>query len=307
MQPASSSLGQSDCNSTEVLDYATIGEEEIGQQILNHLGDGTAVLTRSHGVFTVGNDVHRALRSAMYVEESAEVTHLAALRGAVQPLADDVVALENVDGTDVTMVASTPTSRFTASCRAVESHGPPVPRTADPRPSRKPAYWGRLSAPPTPDYRSPPVRSCQHSPKQGQVRAVMPETPKADWKITPPARPSGVRLGVWRGGHAHVVSTTRSLNWSRNGPREFSFLMKTRDRLPSAAWPQTSTSSTGWTSTRPLELRWHWYNGLVVTTTAKIIHPRGPSDTTEDWLARYWPLIAYAALSACLTASFAGF
>ena len=75
-----------------VSDYATIGEEEIGEQILNHVGDGTAVLVRSHGVFTIGKDVNRALRSAMYVEESAEVAHLAMLRGPVAPLEDHVVA-----------------------------------------------------------------------------------------------------------------------------------------------------------------------------------------------------------------------
>lgn len=72
--------------------YATIGEEEIGEQIVATVGDGTAVLVRSHGVFTIGTDVARALRSAMYVEESAEVAHLALLRGPLEPLADEVVA-----------------------------------------------------------------------------------------------------------------------------------------------------------------------------------------------------------------------
>jgi L-ribulose-5-phosphate 4-epimerase len=75
-----------------VSDYATIGAEEIGEQILRYVGDGTAVLVRSHGVFTIGKDVFRALRSAMYVEESAEVAHLAMLRGPIEPLADDTVA-----------------------------------------------------------------------------------------------------------------------------------------------------------------------------------------------------------------------
>lgn len=74
-----------------VSDYATIGGDEIGEQIVSFVGEGTAVLVRSHGVFTIGKDVHRALRSAMYVEESAEVAHLAALRGPLAPLADDVV------------------------------------------------------------------------------------------------------------------------------------------------------------------------------------------------------------------------
>lgn len=75
-----------------VSSYATIGGEDIGEQIVGNVGDGTAVLVRSHGVFTIGKDVFRALRSAMYVEESAEVAHLAAVRGPLEPLPDDVVA-----------------------------------------------------------------------------------------------------------------------------------------------------------------------------------------------------------------------
>lgn len=57
--------------------YAVIGEEEIGKEIVAHVGDGTAVLIRSHGVFTIGSDWRKALRSAQYVEECAEVAHLA--------------------------------------------------------------------------------------------------------------------------------------------------------------------------------------------------------------------------------------
>lgn len=75
-----------------VSEYAVIGEEEIGEQIVKHVGDGTSVLIRSHGVFTIGADAQRALRSAQYTEESAEVAHLALLRGHVEPLDDDTVA-----------------------------------------------------------------------------------------------------------------------------------------------------------------------------------------------------------------------
>lgn len=75
-----------------VSDYATIGGDEIGEQILGWVGEGTAVLVRSHGVFTIGKDVFKALRSAMYVEESAEVAHLAAIRGPLRPLDQQVIA-----------------------------------------------------------------------------------------------------------------------------------------------------------------------------------------------------------------------
>ncbi|WP_167133134.1 L-ribulose-5-phosphate 4-epimerase [Paramicrobacterium chengjingii] len=75
-----------------VSEYAVIGEEEIGKEIVTHVGDGTAVLIKSHGVFTIGTDAQRALRSAQYTEECAEVAHLAMLRGEIKPLDDETIA-----------------------------------------------------------------------------------------------------------------------------------------------------------------------------------------------------------------------
>lgn len=72
-------------------DYAVIGEEEVGEEIVKHIGASSSVLLRSHGVFTVGKDPDRALRAAMYTEESAECAHLALTRGPVPAMADAVV------------------------------------------------------------------------------------------------------------------------------------------------------------------------------------------------------------------------
>ncbi|MFF2652971.1 L-ribulose-5-phosphate 4-epimerase [Streptomyces sp. NPDC058045] len=72
--------------------YAVIGGEEIGRQIVEHVGDGTSVLLRSHGVFTIGTDARRALRAAEYTEECAQAAHLAMLRGYVEALPADVVS-----------------------------------------------------------------------------------------------------------------------------------------------------------------------------------------------------------------------
>lgn len=69
-----------------VTGYAAIGGEEIGEQVINNLGHGSAVLLRNHGVFTIGKDASQALRAAIYVEETAEVSYLAMLRGKVQEL-----------------------------------------------------------------------------------------------------------------------------------------------------------------------------------------------------------------------------
>lgn len=72
-------------------DYAVIGEEEVGREIVRHVGDGSAVLLRSHGVFTIGPTVTKALRAATYTEECAEHAHLALQLGPVDPLTPEVV------------------------------------------------------------------------------------------------------------------------------------------------------------------------------------------------------------------------
>ncbi|MFI7679150.1 L-ribulose-5-phosphate 4-epimerase [Actinophytocola sp. NPDC049390] len=72
--------------------YAVIGEEEIGREVVRHVGGGSAVLMRSHGVFTIGATVDKALRAAIYTEECAEHAHLALQRGPVAALAPDAVA-----------------------------------------------------------------------------------------------------------------------------------------------------------------------------------------------------------------------
>jgi L-ribulose-5-phosphate 4-epimerase len=59
--------------------FAAIGEEEIGKQIVENIGDSPAVLLKSHGVFTVGKDVESALKTAVILEETAEYAHYATL------------------------------------------------------------------------------------------------------------------------------------------------------------------------------------------------------------------------------------
>lgn len=74
-----------------VSDFATIGEEEIGREIVKKIGTCSAILMRSHGIFTIGKNVKSALKTAVVLEETAEVVHYAMLRGGLQPLPDDVV------------------------------------------------------------------------------------------------------------------------------------------------------------------------------------------------------------------------
>lgn len=72
---------------------ATIGEEEIGREIVENIGEREAILMRAHGVFAIGRTVAAALKNAVYVEESAEHTHLAIQLGAEpEVLGDEAIA-----------------------------------------------------------------------------------------------------------------------------------------------------------------------------------------------------------------------
>ena len=73
-----------------VSDFATIGEEEIGKEIVGKIGNCPAILMRNHGIFTVGPNIMKALKVAVVLEETAEVVHYALLRGELEPLPDEV-------------------------------------------------------------------------------------------------------------------------------------------------------------------------------------------------------------------------
>ena len=70
---------------------ATIGEDEIGREIIAGIGQGSAILLRSHGVFAIGASPGEALKYAVYVEEEAEIIHLAQLHGTLVPLDEEFV------------------------------------------------------------------------------------------------------------------------------------------------------------------------------------------------------------------------
>ena len=61
--------------------YAPIGGEDIGQEIIANIGKSKAIIMQNHGVFTIGKDAKQATKMAIEVEEIAEITHLALMRG----------------------------------------------------------------------------------------------------------------------------------------------------------------------------------------------------------------------------------
>jgi L-ribulose-5-phosphate 4-epimerase len=73
-------------------DYARIGGEHIGEEIVRSIGDCVAVLMKQHGVFTVGASVNKALKAAVMVEDIAKTVWLAMQIGQVQDLPADEIA-----------------------------------------------------------------------------------------------------------------------------------------------------------------------------------------------------------------------
>jgi L-ribulose-5-phosphate 4-epimerase len=74
-----------------VSDFAIIGGEDIGKEIVNKIGLCPAILMRNHGVFTIGPTVQAALKAAIMLEEAAQTVHYAMLRGKVKKLPEDII------------------------------------------------------------------------------------------------------------------------------------------------------------------------------------------------------------------------
>jgi len=74
--------------------FAPIGGDAIGQEIINKISHGWAIVMQNHGVFTIGTSAQHATKVAVEVEEIAKIAHLALVRG--QPI---LLTLEQMEGT----------------------------------------------------------------------------------------------------------------------------------------------------------------------------------------------------------------
>ena len=72
--------------------FALIGGEEIGQQVVEHIGDSPAVLLKNHGVFTVGPSATAAVKAAVMVEDVARAVWLALQLGMPDEIPAEEVA-----------------------------------------------------------------------------------------------------------------------------------------------------------------------------------------------------------------------
>jgi L-ribulose-5-phosphate 4-epimerase len=73
--------------------FALIGDDSIGRGIVETLRAhrSSAVLMRSHGVFTIGTSAKAAVKSAVLCEDVARTVHIARQLGDPQPLAQSDV------------------------------------------------------------------------------------------------------------------------------------------------------------------------------------------------------------------------
>lgn len=72
--------------------FALIGGEEIGQQVIEHIGTSPACLLKNHGVFTVGPNARAAVKAAVMTEDVARSTWLALQLGQPDEIPPEAVA-----------------------------------------------------------------------------------------------------------------------------------------------------------------------------------------------------------------------
>jgi L-ribulose-5-phosphate 4-epimerase len=72
--------------------FALIGGEEIGAQVVEHIGAAPAVLLKNHGVFTVGPAATAAVKAAVMTEDVARTVWYALQLGTPDEIAPEDVA-----------------------------------------------------------------------------------------------------------------------------------------------------------------------------------------------------------------------
>jgi L-ribulose-5-phosphate 4-epimerase len=77
--------------SVPISDYARIGGDEIGREIVEKIGNSPAILIKNHGVFTIGPTPTSAVKAAVMLEDIAKTVHLALLLGQPDEIPPDEV------------------------------------------------------------------------------------------------------------------------------------------------------------------------------------------------------------------------
>jgi L-ribulose-5-phosphate 4-epimerase len=72
--------------------YAKVGGDEIGRQVIEHIGDSPAVLLKNHGVFAIGTSAEAAVKAAVMVEDAARTVYYALQIGSPEEIPAEEVA-----------------------------------------------------------------------------------------------------------------------------------------------------------------------------------------------------------------------
>jgi L-ribulose-5-phosphate 4-epimerase len=76
--------------------FALIGDEAIGQMVVECIGKSPAILLKNHGVFTIGKDAKSAVKAAVMTEDNAKTVWLAMQIGVPDEIpAEDVERLHH--------------------------------------------------------------------------------------------------------------------------------------------------------------------------------------------------------------------
>ncbi len=78
--------------SVDVASFAFPGTEELGQRIVESLGQKNAVLMEQHGVLAVGKNLSKALAVAGTVENVAQIQAITETLGGARPLDQETIA-----------------------------------------------------------------------------------------------------------------------------------------------------------------------------------------------------------------------
>ena len=73
-------------------DYAKIGGDEIGKEVLRSIGSSPAILMKNHGVFTIGRTPEEAVKAAVMVEDVARTVFYALQLGQPDEISPEEVA-----------------------------------------------------------------------------------------------------------------------------------------------------------------------------------------------------------------------
>ncbi len=71
--------------------YCQIGEEQIGEAVVEYIGSSPSILLQNHGVFAVGPTLLKAFKAAVMTEDVAKTVHLAMLRGTPIPIPEEEI------------------------------------------------------------------------------------------------------------------------------------------------------------------------------------------------------------------------